>query len=87
MATLMLSTIDNPYNPHTEWDEWLAYDESSGHNTSQLLARVANVGDNLSALDEVTEIQRAIQEIVDINSSGILIIVYKDSVIKPRIIS
>ena len=23
----MLSTIDNPFNPFTQWDDWLRYDE------------------------------------------------------------
>ena len=36
----MLTTVDNPFNPFTEFDSWLAYDEQSGYNTNGLLARL-----------------------------------------------
>ena len=29
MADVMLTTIDNPYNPFTEWNEWLQFDLAS----------------------------------------------------------
>lgn len=46
MARLVLpSTTDNPYDPHTDWDHWLAYDREMGYGTYELLARVMQCAD------------------------------------------
>lgn len=37
---LMLTTEDNPYNPHTDYTQWLYYDTQQGYNTQSYLARV-----------------------------------------------
>jgi len=67
----MLTTIDNPWNPYTHWDEWLAYDTRHGHNTSGFLARVASFSFDLSETDQDEAIRLAIDEIVEQNVSGI----------------
>lgn len=36
-----LTTIDNPFDPFTQFTEWYTWDESHGHGTSELLDRVA----------------------------------------------
>lgn len=66
----MLTTVDNPFNPFTQWDEWLAYDQNVGYNTPSFLARVAIVSDDLSEADVELAIQQAIDEIVQENVSG-----------------
>ena len=38
----MITTIDNPFNPFTQYDEWLAFDEQMGYYTNNYLARIAN---------------------------------------------
>ena len=35
-----LTTIDNPWSPFTQWDEWYAYDTSMGYRTPERLARM-----------------------------------------------
>lgn len=67
---MMLSTIDNPFNPFTEWDKWLAYDESQGYYSSNFLARIANYSDDLSDLDQTIEKNRAIDEIIENDVTG-----------------
>lgn len=42
-----LTTVDNPWNPFTNWDEWIDYDMRKGYNTCQRLARIALVSDVL----------------------------------------
>lgn len=64
MAKHMLSTLDNPYDPFTEFDEWLGYDESLGYFTPALLARVAVYGEELSEVDQDLAIEYAIDEII-----------------------
>lgn len=71
MDEVMLTTIDNPYNPFTQFDEWLAFDESKGYYTCEYLARIARSSDELSPEDEALAINAAIDEIVELNVLGI----------------
>jgi hypothetical protein len=66
-----LTTVDNPFNPFTQWDEWYAYDAMHGYHTPSFLARVALTSDDLSDADQAAAIQFAIQEIVKENVLGI----------------
>jgi hypothetical protein len=66
----MLTTVDNPFDPFTEFDEWLEYDIRLGYNTSGMLAAIANVSNDLSEPDQALAIQLAIDEIVEENVSG-----------------
>lgn len=66
----MLTTVDNPYDPFTEYDEWSEFDESHGYFTPQLLARIAITSDELSERDQDLAIESAIDEIVFYNVSG-----------------
>lgn len=67
----MLTTIDNPYSPFTQWDEWYAYDEAAGYHTSGLLARITKTSNELSESDQNLAISQAIDEIVKENYLGI----------------
>lgn len=67
----MLTTVDNPYDPNTQFDEWYAWDEAAGYHTLSLLARIARVSDELSEADMDAAIEAAIQEIVSVNASGV----------------
>lgn len=66
----MLTTVDNPFDPFTRFDEWYEYDVAMGYNTSAFLARISNVSDDLSSPDQALAIQNAIDEIVEENVSG-----------------
>lgn len=35
-----ITTLDNPFNPQTQYDEWYEYDLMLGYNTTQRLARM-----------------------------------------------
>lgn len=67
----MLTTVDNPYNPFTHFDEWNAYDTRSGHNTLALLGRIVKTSHELSPSDQDLAIELAIDEIVKFNVSGV----------------
>jgi hypothetical protein len=69
----MLSTSDNPYNPHTEFDQWNNWDIQSGYHTLSYQARICKTSDELSELDESQAIDIAIQEILDENITGMYI--------------
>jgi hypothetical protein len=66
----MLSTIDNPYNPFTHYDEWYAWDQTAGYNTPSFLAHVVRSSDELSEADQSVAIEDAINEIVQENVLG-----------------
>lgn len=75
----MLSTVDNPYNPFTHWDEWLEFDTSHDYYTAAFLARVTRSSTELSDADQELAINQAIDEIVSENALGLYVKVTKDS--------
>lgn len=74
----MLTTIDNPYDPFTQFDQWHDYDEQMGYCTTEYLARVAYTSQSLSEADEDIAIDQAIDEIIQHNVLGIYKRVYQD---------
>jgi hypothetical protein len=68
----MLTTIDNPWNPYTDYDEWYLYDQSHGYNTPGYLARIAKTSDDLSDADNDLAISEAIDEIIQLNINGMM---------------
>lgn len=75
---MMLTTIDNPFNPFTQWDEWKRYDEDKKYYTCSYLARIAKTSDDLSEADYNKAIDDAIEEIVSLNINGMYTKVYED---------
>ena len=65
--TVMLTTIDNPFDPYTDFDNWLAYDTEKHYNTCGLLARIANTSDALSDEENVIEIESAIDDFLSLD--------------------
>jgi hypothetical protein len=71
MAEHMLTTVDNPFNPFTQPDEWSQYDRAQGHYTAEFLARIVRTSDELSEADQDLALEQGIQEIVSENVSGL----------------
>ena len=71
MAESMLTTVDNPYNPFVQFDEWVSFDEGKGYYTLQYLARIANTSPDLSDEQNSEAIEEAITEILDYNLIGV----------------
>ena len=76
----MLTTIDNPFDPFTMFDEWMSYDMRMGYNTAAFLDRIAIVSNDLPEPDQRLAIQNAIDEIVTENVSGMWIKVSRNEV-------
>lgn len=66
----MLTTVDNPFDPFTNWDEWYAYDEAKGYCTSGLLARITKTSNELSEKEQNEDIEEAIDEILELFPDG-----------------
>lgn len=71
MADHMLTTVDNPYSPLTEFDEWFAWDRDAGYHTLSFLGRMVKSSDDLSHPDQLKAIEDAIDEIVELNVLGV----------------
>ena len=71
MKVSMLTTTDNPYNPFTHFDEWLAFDTAKGYNTCAYLARITVSSPDLTDEEDAIAIETAIDEIVKENILGI----------------
>ena len=76
MSKCALTTFDNPYNPITEFDKWFQYDEDDDYHSSGYLARIARTSNQMSDEENDMEIERAIDEIIDIDPFGIYTKVY-----------
>ena len=70
MDDIMLTTIDNPFDPFTQWDEWKRFDEDMKYYSCCYLARIAKTSDDLSDADNEKAIEDAINEIVALNING-----------------
>ena len=73
MEDVMLTTIDNPYNPHHQFDDWFAFDSQKGYHSCSYLARIAATSDSLSEEENNEIIDNAIQSIIDFDPLGIYI--------------
>lgn len=71
MTDCMLTTIDNPFNPFTQYEEWLSFDESKGYYTNGYLARIAAVSDEMPEELYSDEIDAAMDEICQMPLGGI----------------
>ena len=80
-TAVFLTTIDNPFNPNTQWDDWLRYDEDHGYYTTSYLARIAKTSDELSSTDYLDAVEQAVDEICELNLLGLYtkLIVYEDN--------
>jgi len=67
----MLTTIDNPYDPFSQFDNWLAFDEGKGYFTCEYLARMTYTSDILTEEENAAEVERAIDDICKLNVLGI----------------
>lgn len=83
----MLTTVDNPYDPFTQFNEWFGFDTRAGYNSSGLLARIVMMSDELSPSDQEQAIRDGIDEIVAENVLGLYKKVFrnKDSVTKVEV--
>lgn len=64
MTAYMLTTVDNPYNPFTDFDNWYAYDTQMGYNTSAYLSRIAKTSEYLTDDENDQAVDDAINEIL-----------------------
>lgn len=70
MAEVFLTTLDNPYDYFTQFDEWYAFDISKGYNTCNYLARIALTSTDMSDSDYEKAVEDAVDDIIRLNITG-----------------
>lgn len=75
----MLTTLDNPFNPFSQYKEWYSFDTLKGYNTCTYLSIIAKTSEEQSEIDEEMAIDKAMDEIILLNPLGIYIKVTKES--------
>ena len=68
---VMLTTVDNPYDPFEEFTQWLLFDNEKGYCTCDYLGRIARTSDQLSQEENDEEVERAIDEIIALDFQNI----------------
>lgn len=74
----MLTTVDNPWNPFTDFWQWDLWDRQHGYNTTSFLSRVVASSLELAQADQESAIDAAIDEIARENVSGMHVKVTRD---------
>lgn len=72
-----LTTSDNHFDPFEDFSSWFAFDSMKNYNSSGLLARIAEVPENLGEHLERKAVVEAMHRIVRLNASGMHRIVVK----------
>ena len=79
---VMLTTIDNPYNPFEQFDLWLLFDKEKGYNTCEYLARIVNLTNDMSEKEIDVATDRAIDDIIVNDPFGMYKKVTSEDIIK-----
>ena len=73
-AAVRLSTFDNPINPFDDFSKWYWWDTVMlHHNTCEVLDKEARTSEQFSEAENRAEIERAIDDIIAHDMTGILI--------------
>lgn len=78
MKEFALTTVDNPFDPFTQFDLWYDYDEKLGYHTCSLLGRLARTSGDLSDEENDNEIWNTMERITKLNLSGVHKIVTRE---------
>lgn len=68
MGTIYITTEDNPWNPFTNWDEWLSFDIQNHYYTCEKLARLTHYSETLPDTINTESILSAIDELISIGA-------------------
>ena len=61
---VMLTTIDNPFDPFEQFTSWFMFDVEKGYNTCGRLMRIAQVNDDMSEIEKNNAIDSAIDTLI-----------------------
>lgn len=71
-----VTTVDNPYDPFNEWDDWLNYDMQQGYRTCERLASITALSEQLTDQENMEAVEDSIDRLIRtgaINKKGEII--------------
>ena len=74
-----ITTIDNPFDPFDDSTNWLMFDIEKGYYTNNKVARLVKLTDDMTEKEELEEIERAIDRLIEIDPLDIYIKVVKEA--------
>jgi hypothetical protein len=66
-----VTTLDNPFDPFEESENWKRFDEDKGYYTDNLVARMVKADDELDEDSFNMAVEEAVDRIVNLNLLGI----------------
>lgn len=73
------TTIDNPFNPFNDFDSWFMFDIEKGYYTSSKLGRLTHLSDDMTEKEELEEVERAVDRLIEIDPLDIYIKVTRET--------
>lgn len=70
---VLITTIDNPWNPFTNFDEWFAFDHERGYCSLERVARLCNFDETMSEIEKEREYSRAIDRLIELDILNVFI--------------
>lgn len=70
MQERFVTTTDNPYDYFDNFEQWNNFDVCQGYNTLSLLARLCDSSEELSEQEQLEDINKALESIVNLSITG-----------------
>ena len=70
MSATFVTTLDNPFDYWTQFDDWYTFDTQKGYNTCAYVARIAMTSNEQSERDYEESVNDAVNEILRMNLTG-----------------
>ena len=71
MKQYLLTTVDNPYHPIDQYDQWRQFDMERGYSTEQRLAKIAKTSYYLTDQENQRNINAAIDDFIRLDELGL----------------
>lgn len=71
MVEIMLTTVDNPFDPFEQFIPWFMFDIEKGYNTCGKLARLTELSDDMSEVEIERATDDAIHRLIAIDDANI----------------
>lgn len=62
-----LTSLDNPFNPFTRFDDWFQFDTFKGYNTCNYIARICIYANSMSEEEKRKAVEDAVDQIMELN--------------------
>ena len=74
-----ITTIDNPFDPFDDSTDWFMFDIEKGYYTCSKLGRLVNLTEDMTEKEELEEIERAIDRLIELDPLDIYIKVVRET--------